>query len=50
MEAVIIGNKSPTAQDPIQLKEEAKPAALPRMANGNISPTNTQVNGAQVAE
>jgi len=48
--AVIIGNKRPTANDPSQLNDDAKPLARPRIANGNTSPTNTQVSGAQVNE
>lgn len=46
--AVMIGKSKPTANEPIQLKADAKPPARPRMASGKISPTKTQVNGAQV--
>lgn len=48
--AVIIGKSKPTEKEPIQLKEDANPEARPRMANGKISPTMTQVSGAQVKE
>ena len=50
IEAVISGNSNPTAQEPIQLTDEANPEARPRIAKGNISPTSTQVQGAQVKE
>lgn len=50
MEAVIIGNNRPTANEPIQLNDEANPEALPRIASGKISPTNTHVSGAHVQE
>ena len=44
------GKRSPTAKEPIQLKEDARPEALPRMARGKTSPTSTHVRGAQVKE
>lgn len=50
MLAVMIGNSNPTANEPIQLNEEASPVARPRMSSGKISPTITQVNGAHVNE
>lgn len=50
IEAVIIGNKRPTKKEPIQLNDEAKPEARPRIARGKTSPTITQVKGAQVHE
>ena len=37
----MIGNKSPTRNDPIQLNEDASPVPEPRIASGNISPTMT---------
>lgn len=46
----MIGNKRPTRNEPIQLKEDASPVPEPRIANGNISPTITQVKGAHVNE
>src|SRR5699024_338479 len=50
MVAVMIGNSRPTRNDPIQLNELASPEARPRIASGKISPTITQVRGAQVKE
>lgn len=50
MVAVIIGNNNPTANEPIQLADEAAPDARPLIANGKTSPMITQVNGAQVNE
>ena len=46
--AVIIGKSNPTKNDPTQFNDEAVPEAKPLIANGNISPTMTHVNGAQV--
>lgn len=48
--AVIIGKSNPTKNEPIQLNDDARPEARPRIASGNNSPTNTHVNGAQVNE
>ena len=47
---VIIGNSNPTKKEPIQFNEDAAPEANPLIANGNISPTITHVNGAHVNE
>lgn len=46
----MIGKSNPTSHEPIQLNDDANPDARPRIANGKISPTKTQVNGAQVTE
>jgi hypothetical protein len=48
MWSVMIGKSSATTKEPIQLKEDARPLARPRMSSGKISPTMTQVSGAQV--
>ena len=47
---VITGKIKPTNQEPTQFMDEAIPEARPRMESGKISPTITQVNGAQVKE
>ena len=42
-----IGNTSPTASDPVQLKADEIPAPIPRTESGKISPTMIHVSGAQ---
>lgn len=50
MIAVMIGKRSPTANEPTQLADEAAPKARPRMTSGKTSPMITQVKGAHVNE